>query len=137
MTILILLVLALAIAVGVIAFNLALYAMPLMVGVAAFQLAHGAGAGIVLSGLAALVAALLSVAAILAMLCLVRNPLVRLGGMAIFAGPAMIAGYALTHGMLKHAVDSAVAANVLSAIGGAAIGVAALANVLTHAASPR
>lgn len=137
MTTVILLALTLVIAVGVIAFNLALYAMPLMVSVTAFQLAHGVGAGILLSGFAAFGAGLLSVIVVLAMLCLVRNPVVRLSGMAIFAGPAATAGYALTHGVLKHGVESAVAVNSLSTIGGLAIGVAAAANVLTLAVPPR
>ncbi|MER2508272.1 MAG: hypothetical protein ABTQ27_05875 [Amaricoccus sp.] len=137
MTTLILLTLTLVIAVAVIAYNLALYVMPLMVGVTAFQLAHGAGAGIVLSGITASGAVMLAVAIVLALLCLVRHPVVRLGGVAIFAGPAAIAGFALTHGVLKHAVESGIAVNVLSVVGGLAIGVAAVANVLVRAASPR
>lgn len=137
MTSLILLSLTLVIAVAVVAYNLALYAMPLMVGVTAFQLLHGAGAGIVLSGVAAIGAVILAVAVVLAMLCLARHPVVRLGGVAIFAGPAMVAGFALTHGVLKHAVEAGIAVNVLSMVGGIAIGAAAATNLLAQAASPR
>lgn len=137
MTSLILLTLTLVIAVAVIAYNLALYAMPLMIGVTAFQVVHGAGAGIVLSLSAASVIVVLAVAVVLAVLGLARHPLIRLGGVAIFAGPAVVAGFGLTHGALKHAVESGITVNLLSAVGGAAIGIAAVANVLSQAATPR
>lgn len=132
-----LLAVALVAAVAVIATNLALYAMPVMVGAAAFNVVHAGGAGVLLSLLAAAAAAIAAVTAILALLALARNPLVRLGSAALFAGPAVIAGYALVHGMVKHAVAAPVAVVAISVVGGLAIGAAALANLMALAAPER
>ena len=86
-----LLAVALVAAVVVIAYNLALYAMPVMVGAAAFNVAHAGGAGVLLSGLAGAAAAIAAVAAVLVLLSFARNPAVRLGSALLFAAPAVIA----------------------------------------------
>lgn len=131
-----LLAVALVAAVVVIAYNLALYAMPVMVGAAAFNVAHAGGAGVLLSGLAAAVA-VAAVASVVGLLALARNPLVRLGSAALFAGPASIAGYALVHGVVKHAITAPVAAVAISAVGGLVVGAAALSNLMALAAPER
>ena len=63
---LILLAISLTIAMCVIAYNFAIYALPFMVGLSAFQYVHGMEAGFLMSGLAAIGAALLSVALVIA-----------------------------------------------------------------------
>ncbi|WP_312620008.1 hypothetical protein [Agrobacterium pusense] len=124
-----LLAISLAIAMCVIAYNFAIYALPFMVGLSAFQYVHGMEAGFLMSGLAAIGAALLSVALVIAVVGFAKNPALRLIALAVFAIPATIAGYALVHGVTKNFIDSTVALNLLGGAGGLFIGVAALLNL--------
>jgi hypothetical protein len=82
-----------------------------------------------MSALAAIGAALGSIALVIAVLGFAKNPALRFIALAIFAVPAMIAGYALVHGVTKHMIDSAIAINMLGGIGGIVIGIAAVLNL--------
>lgn len=113
----------------VLAWNFAIYALPFMVGLTAFQWAYGAEAGLLLSGLAALTGALLSIGAVIAVLGFARNPFLRLAALGVFAVPAAIAGYALIFGVTKNLVDSSLLLNVLGGLGGLVVGVAAMVNL--------
>ncbi len=126
---LILLAISLSITLCVIAYNFAIYALPFMVGLTAFQYAYGMEAGFLMSALAAIGAALLSVALVIAILGFAKNPALRLVALAIFAVPAAIAGYALVYGVTKNAIDSAIVLNLLGGAGGLFIGVAAMLNL--------
>lgn len=126
---LILLAVSLTIAACVIAYNLAIYALPVMTAISAAQYAWDAGAGVLLSGFAAIGAALLSVGLVIAVLGFARNPLLRLSALTVFAVPATVAGYALVYGVMKNAVDSGLALNLLGGIGGLFIGIAAIVNL--------
>jgi len=126
---LILLAISLTITACVIAFNLAIYALPVMAAITAAQYAWGAGAGVLMSGFAALGAALLSIVLVIAVLGFARNPILRLVALALFAVPAVIAGYALVYGITKNTIDSAVLLNLLGGIAGLVIGVSAIINL--------
>lgn len=126
---LILLAISLTIAVCVIAFNFAVYALPFMVGLTAFQYVFASDAGFWMSAFAALGAAILSVGFVIAVLGFAKNPYFRLVALALFAIPATVAGYALVYGITKNAIDSTVALNVLGGIGGLLIGGAAMAHL--------
>ncbi|RJL07326.1 hypothetical protein D3P06_00880 [Paracoccus aestuarii] len=126
---LILLAISLAFAACVIAFNFAIYALPFMVGLTAFQYVWASEAGFFMSALAALGAAILSVGFVIAVLGFAKNPYFRLFALALFAIPATIAGYALVYGITKNAIDSTIALNILGGIGGVAIGGAAMAHL--------
>lgn len=126
---LILLAISLSITLCVLAYNFAIYALPFMVGLTAFQHVYGAGAGFLMSGLAAFGAALASVALVIAILGFARNPALRLLALAVFAIPAAIAGYALVYGVTKNATDSAILLNLLGGASGLFIGVAAMLNL--------
>lgn len=126
---LILLAISLTITACVIAWNLAIYALPVMSAIAAAQYAWGAGAGVLMSGLAALGAALMSIVLVIAVLGFARNPVLRLVALAFFAVPAVIAGYALVYGITKNTIDSAVLLNLLGGIAGLVIGVSAIINL--------
>ena len=126
---LILLAISLTITLCIIAYNFAIYALPFMVGLSAAQYAWGAGAGLFLSGLAAMGAALLSIALVIGVLGFARNPALRLIALAIFAIPATIAGYALVLGVTKNAIDSTIVLNLLGGAGGLFIGIAAMVNL--------
>ncbi|MBN9673734.1 hypothetical protein [Roseibium aggregatum] len=126
---LILLAISLSVALCVLAFNFAIYALPVMVGIAAFQHVHSTGAGFSLSALAALGSAALSVGLVIAVLGFARHPFLRLAALAMFAAPAAVAGYALAHGLMKYALDSAIVLNLLCGICGLIVAVAAMINL--------
>lgn len=126
---LIILAITLTIAACVIAWNLAIYALPVMAAISAAQFSWGAGTGVLTSGLAALGAALLSVAVVIMVLGFAKNPVLRLVALALFAVPATIAGYALVYGITKNAIDSGLALNLLGGIGGLIIGVSAIVHL--------
>jgi len=126
---LILLAISLTISACVIAYNLAIYALPVMTAIIAAQYAWDAGAGVLMSGFAAIGAALLSIALVIVVLGFAKNPVLRFIALALFAVPAVIAGYALVYGITKNVIDSGVALNLLGGIGGLAIGVAAIVNL--------
>lgn len=126
---LILLAIFLSVMACIAAYNFAIYALPFMVGLTAFQWVYATAAGFFMSGLAAIGAALLSIGFVIAILGFAKNPALRFAALAIFAIPAAIAGYALVYGITKNAVDSAVALNILGGAGGLFIGVAAMLNL--------
>ncbi|MCE8519226.1 hypothetical protein KBY31_21100 [Ruegeria pomeroyi] len=128
---LVLLAISLSIALGVLAFRFAVFALPVMAGIAAFLQVHGGGAGFGLSFLADLAGAALSVAFVIAILGFARNPFLRLGALGLFAVPAAVAGYALAHGVAKHALDPGVLLTLLCAGCGAVVAVAAMINLNT------
>ena len=120
---------SLSIALGVLAFRFAVFALPVMAGIAAFLQVHGGGAGFGLSFLAGLAGAALSVALVIAILGFARNPFLRLGALGLFAVPAAVAGYALAHGVAKHALDPGVLLTLLCGGCGAVVAVAAMINL--------
>ncbi len=126
---LILLAISLTIMLCIIAYNLAIYALPVMVAISAAQYAWAGGAGIFMSGFAGAGAALLSIALVIGILGFAKNPTLRVIALAMFAIPAAIAGYALMHGVTKNAIDSTVVLNLLGGAGGLFIGIAAMVNL--------
>ena len=63
------------------------------------------------------------------MLSLARNPLLRLAALSLFAVPAAVAGYALAHGVAKHALDPGVLLTLLCVGCGTVVAVAAMINL--------
>ena len=126
---LILLAIFLTIAFCVLAYNLAIYALPFAAGLTAFQYAYAAGASLLMSGLAAIGAALGSIALVIAVVGFAKNPALRLVALAIFAIPAAVAGTALVHGIAKHMIDGGLVLNLVCGAGGLFIGTAAMLNL--------
>lgn len=126
---LILLAISLTITACVIAYNLAIYALPVMAAITAAQLAWRAGADVLMSGLSAAGAALLSIALVIAVLGFAKNPVLRFVALALFAVPAVIAGYALVYGITKNTIDSVVLLNLLGGTAGLVIGISAIINL--------
>jgi hypothetical protein len=133
------LVVALLIALCALAFHLAVYALPLMVGFAAFRLVYGTGSGFLLSGLAGISAAMVSIMIAIITLHYVKNPAARLTLLVLFAAPSAIAGYMLVHGMTHTVVSSAFMLNLLCGAGGLLVGMAAMRNFndLSQRGSPQ
>jgi len=126
--ILILLAVMLTAALCVIAWYLATWALPVMVAVETFRFIHATEAGFLLSALAA-AAALLSVGLVFLVLFKARNPILCLLARAVFVIPAMIAGYAIVHGVTHDAIDSVIALKLLCGTAGLITGSAALINL--------
>lgn len=112
-----------------VAYHLAIYALPFWVGLTAAQYTWATGAGIVMSGLTAIAAALLSIVVVILVLGFAKNPILRLIALAVFAVPATVAGYALMHGIAKNAIDPSIALNLLSGVAGLCIGMASIVNL--------
>lgn len=123
------LVVALLAALCALAFHLAIYALPLMVGLTAFRLAYGAGGGFLLSCLAGISAALVSITLAVMALRLMQNPIARLVVMMLSATPSAIAGYMLVHGVAHAAIPSALMLNTVCGAGGLLVGLAAMRNL--------
>lgn len=129
-------VLASIAAIGVICcllFYLAVYALPLFVGVMAGAWAYSSGAGW-LGGIA--VGAVAGLATLFAghlLLVFVKPLWLRLTIAAAFVAPAAIAGYHATHGIVKHTIPSETWQVVFSLIGAVVVGITALARLATLA----
>jgi hypothetical protein len=126
---LILLALMLTAVACVIAWYLAMWALPVMVFVETFSFIHATETGFLLSVLLAAAMALPSVGLVLLVLFKARSPILCLTARAVFVVPAMIAGYALVHGVTHTVIDSAVALKLLCGTAGLITGIAALINL--------
>lgn len=114
----------------VLAYTLAVYALPFMLGVTAAQFAYHTGAGFIGAGLVGFVAAF----GVLALLFdTLRSPILRLIVALVFAASAAVAGYALVHGATKEAMPSEVWRQIFCIVGGAFVGISALLRLTTSA----
>lgn len=110
----------------VLAYTLALYALPFMLGVAAAQFAYHTGAGFIGAGLVGFAAAVAAFGVLALLFDTLRSPIPRLIVALVFAAPAAVAGYALVHGVTKETVPSEVWRQIFCIIGGASVFVSAL-----------
>lgn len=117
----------------VVAYMLATYALPLMLGLAAARLAHYTGAGLIGAGLVGFIATATAFAAFSVLFATLRSPIPRLIVALVFAAPAGLAGYALFHGMTYEAIPSAIWRQTFCIIGGAFVSISAL----TRLAGPK
>jgi len=126
---LVLLAISLSFALGILAFRFAVFALPVMVGIAAFMQVQSGGSSFGLALLAGVVGAVVSIGLVIAILGFARNPFLRLAALGLYAAPASVAGYALAHGIAKHALDPGVMLTVLSGTCGAVVAIAAIINL--------
>lgn len=113
----------------VIAYRLATYALPFALALAATRFAYGTGAGILGAGLVGLAAGIASFAIMALLFATLRTPVLRIIVALVFATPAVVAGYALVHGLTAEIVPSPVWRQIFSTIGAITIGVSALARL--------
>src|SRR5690606_21257375 len=110
-------------------FNLAVFALPFLIGLNAGIWAYGTGAG----WLGGIVVGLLSAGLTLAigqdLLMLIRPIWARLLIALAFVAPAGMAGFYATLGIVKHMMPSETWQLILSVIGAAAVGVTAFLRV--------
>jgi hypothetical protein len=112
--------------VGVVAYTLATYALPLMLGFAAARFAYHTGSGLIGTSFIGVVAAAAAFAVFSVLFATLRSSILRLIVALVFAAPAALAGYALVYGMTREAIPSAIWRQVFCFIGGALVGVSAL-----------
>jgi len=109
----------------VLAFTLATYALPFMLGLAAARLAFATGAGVVGAALVGLAVGVTAFALLASLFARLRSPVLRGIVMVVFVVPAAVAGYGLVHGLVRSVIPSEVWRQVFCLIGGACIGVSA------------
>ena len=110
----------------VVAYTLATYALPLMLGFAAARFAYHTGAGLIGASFIGLIAAVAVFGLFAVLFVKLWSPILRLILAMIFAAPAALAGYALAHGVTHEAMRSAIWRQIFCFIGGALVGLSAL-----------
>lgn len=110
----------------VVAYTLATYALPFMLGLAAARFAYDTGSGLIGAGLIGLVAGAASFGFLVVLFATLRPPNLRLIVALVFAAPAAIAGYTLVHGVTRESVPSEIWRQIFCVIGGALVGISAL-----------
>ena len=113
----------------VVAYKLAVYALPFMLGLTAAQFAYQTGSGVIGAGLVGLVSAGVAFGILALLFETLRTPILRLIVALIFAAPAAVAGYALVYGITKNAIDSGLVLNLFGGMGGLVIGISAIVNL--------
>ena len=118
----------------VLAYTLAVYALPFMLGVKMARWAYTSGSGLIDAGLVGLVTCAVAYGLLIVLFMAVRPPILRLAVALVFAAPAAVAGYALVHGITREAVPSEVWRTIFCLIGGGVTGASALMRLVATAA---
>ncbi|MGV1833032.1 hypothetical protein [Agrobacterium vitis] len=116
-------------------FMLAVFALPLFVGVTSGVWALGTGAGWLGGIIVGALAAGLTLGIGQLLLGTVRPLWVKLVIMFVFVAPAAIAGYHATHGIAKHLMPSAEWQMAVSIFGAVTVGIAAFIRIAGKAAA--
>lgn len=120
----------------VLAYTLAIYALPFFVGLAAAQFANQTGSGLVGAGLVGLFSAGVAFGILAVLFETIRSPVIRLILALVFAAPAAVAGYALVYGITKEAVPSEIWRQIFCIVGGGFVGLSALARLAAGVGQP-
>ena len=96
----VLLAAALLIAMCVLAFTVAIYALPFMIGLAASRLMLGGGAGWAIAVAGGFVVGASSFVILVYMQAILRRPTARIAVALVYATPAAFAGYAVMYGLV-------------------------------------
>lgn len=126
MIVLMLMTVALLAGLCVLAYTLAVYALPFMLGVEVARWAYASGSGLIGAGLVGLVTGAAAYGLLIVLFMAVRPPILRLAVALVFATPAAVAGYALVHGITRDAVPSEIWRVIFCLIGGGVTGLSAL-----------
>jgi|ERR1700735_4719728 len=122
-----LLVLAVAVVVlfCTLAYTLATYALPFMLGLSAARFAYDTGASVIGAGFVGLVAATIAFAILAFLFATLRSPVLRFLVMLVFVVPSAMAGYLVVHGIAREAVPSVIWQQIFCITGGISVGVSA------------
>ncbi|MCJ8509816.1 hypothetical protein MUU53_18110 [Rhizobium lemnae] len=135
MIVLMLMAVALVAGLCVLAYTLAVYALPFMLGVEVAKWAYASGSGLIGAGLVGLVAGAAAYGLLIVLFMVVRPPILRLAVALVFAVPAAVAGFALVHGITREAVPSEIWRVLFCLIGGGITGMSALMRLAGSTAS--
>ena len=116
---------ALVVILCVVAYTLATYALPLMLGFAAARFAYHTGSGLIGASFIGVIAAAAAFGVFSVLFVKLWSPILRLILAMIFAAPAALAGYALVHGVTHEAMRSAIWRQIFCFIGGGLVGLSA------------
>ncbi len=103
---------------AVLIFNLAVFALPFFAGVTAASLAYSSGAGFLGAAIIGLLAGAFLFAIGNAVVAGSRSPLLRLAVGITFAGPAALAGYAITGHVVAWSVPGGTWRTLFALLGG-------------------
>lgn len=117
----------------VLAYTLAVYALPFMLAVEAARWAHATNSGLIGAGLVGLAAGAAAYGLLVFAFTSLSSPVLRLIVALIFAAPATVAGYALVHGVTREAVPSEVWRQIFCIISGGFVGASALLRLVATA----
>ena len=114
------------------AYTLATYALPVMLALTVARFAYVTGAGLVGAGFAGVAAGAVAFGVLAFLFSNLRSSTLRFAVMIVFVAPAAIAGYALVHGVARHAVPSEIWRQVFCVIGAIAVGSSAWLRLAAH-----
>ncbi|MGB8841416.1 MAG: hypothetical protein WCC64_10095, partial [Aliidongia sp.] len=90
------------------AYTLATYALPFMLGLSVARFAYDTGASVIGAGFVGLVAATIAFAILAFLFATLRSPVLRFLVMLVFVVPSAMAGYLVVHGIAREAVPSVI-----------------------------
>lgn len=137
MIVLMLMAIALLAGLCVLAYTLAVYALPFMLGMEVARWAYASGSGLIGAGLVGLVTGAVAYGLLIVLFMAVRSTTLRLAVALVFAAPAAVAGYALVHGITREAVPSEVWRTAFCLIGGGVTGLSALMRLVASVSPSR
>jgi len=117
----------------VLAYRLAVYALPFMLGLAAARFAYDTGSGLIGAGIVGFVAGAISVSLLRLLFLRLRAPILRGLAAMIFVIPAAIAGYQLVSGVTQDAVPSEIWRQIFCGMGGLVVGLSAFVRLASPA----
>ena len=109
----------------VLAYRLAVYALPVMLGFAIARIAYQTGAGMMGAGIIGFIAGAMAYGLLSVLFVSLRSPVARIAVGLVFALPAAGAGYALVSGISANAISSELWRFMFCALGGFLVGAAA------------
>lgn len=113
-----------------IAYTLAIYAVPFMLGLTAARFAYATGSGFIGAGLFSIFAGVVVYCGLVFLFTVLRQPLLRLAIALVFAGPAAFAGYELVYGITRESVTSEIWRQLFCITGGVFVGMSALMRLI-------
>jgi hypothetical protein len=109
----------------VLAYRLAVYALPVMMGFAIARIVHQTGAGMMGAGIIGFIAGAMAYGLLSVLFVSLRSPVARIAVGLVFALPAAGSGYALVSGISANAIPSELWRFMFCALGGFLVGAAA------------
>jgi hypothetical protein len=120
----------------VLAYRLAVYALPVMLGFAIARIANQTGAGLISASIIAFVAGAVAYGILSVLFLSLRSPAARIAVGLIFALPAAGTGYALISGISANMIPSELWRLMFCILGGLLVGSAAFARLSVPATKP-